>query len=184
MPRLRTTTALSLLALIAGVAATGWLSGRTEQWLAASPAALLAAPQPARAARPVHGHRARASHLALAPARRAPAPTRAPPDAASAAAEAAPVPALIPLSTPAAATPYAQLRGHLDGRVLLRVAIDGHGRVEEVAVARSSGDPVLDQHATEVVAGWRFAVPSDHPDGLTGQLPMRFDSGAPLARTP
>jgi protein TonB len=25
-------------------------------------------------------------------------------------------------------------------------------------------------------AGWRFAVPPDHPDGLSGDLPMRFSS--------
>jgi protein TonB len=90
----------------------------------------------------------------------------------------------VPISTPAAATPYERLRGHLQGRVLLQLAVDGNGQVRQAAVARSSGDPVLDRHALQLVEGWRFAVPADHPDGVSGALPMRFDTGAGLARTP
>ena len=92
---------------------------------------------------------------------------------------------LVPIRAPADPTPYAALRGHLDGRVVLRLAIDGAGRVREAAVTRSSGDAVLDAHALATVGGWRFAVPAGHPDGFSGELPMRFDTGsARLARAP
>jgi protein TonB len=71
---------------------------------------------------------------------------------------------------------YDRLRGHLDGRVIMHISIDGTGRVTAASVAESSGDAVLDAHAVRSVRGWRFAVPPDHPDGLSGDLPMRFSS--------
>ncbi|MGB5940500.1 MAG: energy transducer TonB, partial [Rhodanobacter sp.] len=80
---------------------------------------------------------------------------------------------------------WEELRGHLDGRVLLHVDIDGSGRVRAASLSESSGDPVLDAHALRSVRGWRFAVPSDHPDGLSGELPMRFTSrGDRVAQLP
>jgi protein TonB len=54
--------------------------------------------------------------------------------------------------------------------------VDGAGRVQGASVIASSGDPILDRHALRSVRGWRFAVPADHPDGLSGELPMRFSS--------
>ena len=165
MPRLRTTTALSLLALLAGVLGTQWLCTLTDDglgpWTPGVAAASRVAPRPTPSARPRRTH--------------------APPRVAGAlAAPTAPVPAvaapsLVPLRTPAASTPYARLRGHLDGRVVLDVATDGSGRVTSAGIARSSGDAVLDAHALATVRGWRFAVPAGR-GGVQGQLPMRFES--------
>lgn len=104
-------------------------------------------------------------------------------DSASAAAIAvapAPTPVLMPVSTPTdASQPWYQLRGHLDGRVLVRLHIDGRGHVTEARLAASSGDAVLDQHALRSVRGWRFAVPANRPEGISGELPMRFASIRP-----
>ncbi|KRF00534.1 hypothetical protein ASG87_12620 [Frateuria sp. Soil773] len=180
MLRLRTTAGLSLLALIVGTAGTGWLSGQTAGW----------AGLPRMAAQPRHAPR-HAPAVAQRAARRAAVPVavrRPVPDSGVAQAvadEAAPPPVLTPLSTPAdPQTPYADLRGHLDGRVVLRIAVDGAGRVRHAAVGSSSGDPVLDAHALATVGRWRFAVPADRPDGFSGDLPMRFDSGERLAHAP
>jgi protein TonB len=63
--------------------------------------------------------------------------------------------------------------------------VDGSGRVSAASLSESSGDPVLDAHALRSVRGWRFAVPPDHPDGLSGELPMRFSSqGNRVAQLP
>lgn len=166
-PRLRVTSLLSVLALLVGVLGTQWLSGRTGEW---------AGPR----------HAVRAVHVAPAPntyrdfARRAHAPPRVigalRPRASSDAAAATPPapPELVPVSMPALSSRYAALQGHLDGSVVLAVRVDGAGRVLDAAVARSSGDAVLDAHARAVVAGWRFAVPPGYPEGFSGELPMRF----------
>lgn len=80
---------------------------------------------------------------------------------------------------------YDRLRGHLDGRVIMRVSVDGDGHVTAANVAESSGDAVLDAHALRSVRGWRFAVPPEHPDGLSADLPMRFSShDDPVASVP
>ena len=188
MPRLRTTSTFSLLALVIGVAGTGWLSTRTAVWPGTSPSALAAAAarQPGHAARPApaSGRGGYPHHASRATAWRGPHVDPVTRREATASAALAPAPALIPVSTPAAATPYARLRGHLDGSVLLQVAVDGNGRVRQASVAHSSGDPVLDAHALNVVDGWRFAVPASYPDGFSGELPMRFETDTQLARTP
>lgn len=164
MPRLRVTATLSLLALLIGTLGTGWLSTFTDDWVGPAarpmPLAAHALRQGARAAPAPLRRRYRASVAAEAPAS-APAPV-----------------ALHPLEMPPDPAPYVALRGHLDGRVVLGLAIDGNGRVTEATVDLSSGDPVLDAHALATVRGWRFAVPADRPDGLRGSLPMRFASGA------
>ncbi|AGG90918.1 energy transducer TonB family protein [Rhodanobacter denitrificans] len=183
MFRLRTTASLSLLALAVGVAGTGWLSAQTSVWSGPptrytaqvdTPTALRARPSP---------HRPRRSPR-VAPARRMLPPAVVADEAQ--AAIAAPAPELVPLATPAdTSQSWDELRGHLDGRVLLHVDIDGNGRVTTASLSESSGDPVLDQHALRSVRGWRFAVPPDHPDGLSGELPMRFTSrGDRVAQLP
>jgi len=58
----------------------------------------------------------------------------------------------------------------------VQLRVDGEGRVLHARVVASSGDPILDAHALRSVQGWRFAVPPGHPDGLSGELPMRFSS--------
>ncbi|MEW9571524.1 energy transducer TonB [Rhodanobacter sp. Si-c] len=180
MFRLRTTTALSLVTLAVGIAGTQWLSGFNTDW--AGPSERLAGFVPA-----MHHARTPVREPARAPQRRAARPWRAvavthrvllPPVVTGAQAEeTAPPPELVPLSMPDAPVSWSKMEGHLRGRVLLHLAIDGSGRVTDAALAESSGDPVLDAHALATVRGWRFAVPADHPDGLSGDLPIRFTSG-------
>ncbi len=81
--------------------------------------------------------------------------------------------------------PWYQLVGHMDGRVVAHVDVDGSGHVIAASVVESSGDPLLDEHALRSVRGWRFAVPADQPNGISGDLPMRFSSaGDRVARLP
>jgi protein TonB len=182
MLRLRTTTGLSVLALMLGVAGTSWLSTRTATGYV----------PPATMAR-VHG--AAPPVLAQAQRRRKPRVQRTPPaatvqthsyrarDTVVAATSPVTLPTtsaeLVPLATPAdTSLPWEQLRGHLDGRVLLQVRVDGSGRVDAASVAQSSGDELLDAHALRSVWRWRFAVPEGHPDGASGEVPVRFSSAA------
>src|SRR5690349_214941 len=163
MPRLRVTATLSLLALLVGTWGTGWLSGFTDDWTG---------PPPRTPARVVaRAHRTPTDRRPHA----APRVIGARPQTV---ARVAPVaPPLMPLDTPPAPSSWAQLRGHLDGRVVLDVATDGMGQVTLARIARSSGDPVLDAHAVATVERWRFAVPAGAA-GVQGELPMRFDSRA------
>ena len=165
MPRLRVTTALSLLGLLVGILGTGWLSGFTDDWTG---------PPPRAASKIVARlHRAPLHQRSHAPLR----VVGAQPEATMHPAPALPV-ELVPLDTPPGPSPWASLRGHLDGRVVLDIATDGSGQVTSAGIARSSGDPVLDAHALATVRQWRFAVPAG-ASGVQGELPMRFDSTAP-----
>ncbi|MFC5438241.1 energy transducer TonB [Rhodanobacter umsongensis] len=181
MLRLRTTTGLSMLALAIGIAGTGWLSTLTGDWQG-PPARFAAARSPAPRALPSP----RRSHASVRVVRT----SRVLPDLVAAQGDAqASEPAaseLVPLAMPGdISQSWEELRGHLDGRVLLHVGVDGNGRVSTASVSESSGDPVLDAHALRSVRGWRFAVPSDHPDGLSGILLMRFSSqGNRVAQLP
>lgn len=163
-PRLRVTSLLSLLALLIGVLGTQWLSGRTADW--DGPDHAVAAVHTAPALPPSRQPR----RIRRAPAR----VIDADPGELRAAVAAAPT-VLVPLSMPHLTDdPYDAVRGHLQGSVVLSVSIDGMGKVRSLMVRRSSGDVVLDRYAQRLVTGWRFAVPADHPAGLTGDLPMRF----------
>lgn len=165
MPRLRVTAALSVLALLIGIWGTDWLSGFTDDWIG---------PPPRPAAQLVARlHRAPAHHRTHAAPRVVGAETETAPRVAPVA-----PPPLVPLATPSGPSSWVQLRGHLDGRVVLDVAADGSGQVTSAQIVRSSGDPVLDAHALATVRRWRFAVPAGAA-GVHGQLPMRFDSSAP-----
>ena len=176
MLRLRTTSSLSALALAIGIAGTGWLSTLTDQWRGPGSAVAVQRAAPPR-------------HVRLA-ARHRPAPARgehrlrpvAAADLAGNARAAAvtPPPELVPLATPSDdSLSWDELRGHLDGRVVLHIETNGEGSVSVASVVESSGDAVLDDHAL------RFRVPADHPDGIRGELPMLFSSrGDGIARVP
>jgi protein TonB len=166
MPRLRVTTTLSLLALLVGVAGTGWLSTLTDSWIGPSARFARRVPQARHRSPPAQSHPPRRMYY-----------TRVA-DASVQAAVAASPPVLHPIEMPPNRTPYVALRGHLDGRVVLGLAVGGDGRVSEAAINQSSGDPVLDAYALSTVRRWRFAVPPDRPAGLRGELPMRFNTGA------
>jgi protein TonB len=165
MLRLRTTTALSVLALAVGIAGTGWLSSLTAHWPAA-PRGLAVQPRPA-AAQPLRPRR----HAVVPVPRQRAVVAEAGMDTVQA------TPTILqPLATPPADERWDAVRGHLDGRLTVHLRVDGDGRVAHASVLASSGDPVLDAHALRSVRGWRFAVPPGHPDGLSGELPMRFSS--------
>lgn len=168
-PRLRVTACLSLLGLAIGILGTQWLSGRTADW--AGPRHAVVATHTAPAARRYRADRDRDRHAAP----RAVAAAR-PQDGALAAATMPPE--LVPVSMPPLSSRYAPLEHHLDGTVVLAIAIDGSGRARSLRLQRSSGDPVLDDYAQHLARGWRFAVPPDHPSGIEGELPMRFGTAA------
>lgn len=186
MLRLRTTTGLSALALAIGIAGTGWLSTLTVGWR--GPAPHLAATQHGYSIQPrtLPSLQHRKRPVSVVQARRAHADGAI--SGVSEAQATAPAPAveLVPLAMPGdTSQSWEELRGHLDGRVVLHVGIDGNGRVRTASLVESSGDPVLDEHALRSVRGWRFAVPGDHPDGISGDLPMRFSAqGERIAQSP
>jgi protein TonB len=66
----------------------------------------------------------------------------------------------------------ARLRG-AEGTTLLRVYVEGTGRVDEVEVARSAGHADLDRAALEAVRRWRFE-PLRDPSGLWVLVPVEF----------
>jgi protein TonB len=180
MLRLRTTTALSALGLLIGVAGTGWLSTFTAGWHG-SPQHDVAR----RMAAPVHRAVLARSSRWHGPVTVVTGPHRS--RAVAAGNSGVEVPAtLVPLSMPPdTSIPWDALRGHLDGRVLVHLALAGDGRVLAASLAASSGDAVLDGHALRSVRGWRFVVPPGHRDGVSGELPMVFASrGASIARVP
>lgn len=183
MLRLRTTTGLSVLALLIGIAGTGWISGLTGQWRQPSDQLAMvgrthatqrkvSTPQRARAtAQRAHGmvRMEQPRHVWRDPS--------IDDDGTAQAAAVGAAASLQPLSTPEdTSQSWEELRGHLDGQVIVRVSVDAAGRVDRASVVTSSGDPILDQHALRSVRGWRFAVPPGHPDGVSGELPMRFSS--------
>jgi protein TonB len=176
MFRLRTTVCLSLLALAIGVAGTAWLSAFTSDWQGPAGAASASSDKVRRILR----------RHTRAPAAREPA---APTTTARTRIVAAAVrttdelPTLTPIDMPSLATPWLQRAVFASGRVVLKLSIDGEGRVGQAAVAESSGNAGLDDRALRTATRWRFAVPGDHPNGLMGQLVMRFDdtpTAAPL----
>ena len=189
MLRLRTTVVLSLLALAVGVVGTDWLSDRsTNEPLAMPWVAKVNRPMPSRhhPARPSPHVRAFGDAPHIHRSRMDRSSVTADQNRGNQAASAALPPELVPLDMPIHRdVAYDQLRGHLDGRVVMHVSVDGGGRVAAASVAESSGDAELDAHALRSVRNWRFAVPPDHPDGLSADLPMRFSSrDDPVASLP
>ncbi|HWU76677.1 MAG TPA: TonB family protein [Rhodanobacter sp.] len=177
MLRLRTSSSLSLLALVVGIVGTGWLSGMTgDRQAPAAVASVIHRPMPMRAnERPWRWH----GPVSVVQSHRVATPQASVPPAAA-------ITPLRPLATPDDSTQsWSSLRGHLDGRVLMHVDTDARGDVRTARVLESSGDPVLDQHALRSVRRWRFAVPADQPQGVRGELSMRFTSrDRSLARLP
>ena len=185
MLRLRTTTGLSALALLVGVAGTGWLSTLTTRGYMPPPRVAQVPDDRAPRAPPAAVHR-RATRIRHPPMQGASVVhARSYRARATDLADPGPVtlpvttPELVPLTTPAdTSLSWEQLRGHLDGHVVLQVSVDGSGRVNAASVAQSSGDELLDTHALRSVWRWRFAVSEGHPDGASGNVSVRFSSTA------
>jgi periplasmic protein TonB len=166
MFRLRTTVSLSLLALAIGVAGTAWLSTLTDQWKG-PPGSVSARVDKVRMMLRRHSRPStlREPAAAMASTRTAPAPANA----------VAALPMLTPIDMPPLPPLWLQRAVFADGRVVLRLTIDGQGHVDEAAVETSSGNAGLDDRALRTASRWRFAVPGGHPNGLSGLLVMRFD---------
>ncbi|WP_266168596.1 energy transducer TonB family protein [Dyella subtropica] len=180
MFRLRTTTGLSLLALVVGVAGTAWLSEQTAGWAGPEKRMVQAgAPRHVPAmARARHAAQAKVSSVTSHAVHWPPIDHA---QAATVPEDSVVAPTLTPIEMPAAPMSLFSRRVARAGRVVLRLAVDGQGNVTRAAVGESSGDTQLDDEAVRTVKGWRFAVPADHPDGISGDLPMRFDADAKAA---
>ncbi|WP_172461680.1 energy transducer TonB [Dyella jiangningensis] len=166
---MRTTTSLSVLALLVGIAGTAWLSTFTDEWKGPAPSMASHADK----VRTVLRRHARPARMQVAVPLREPATATA---AGVPRAEAAPaLPSLTPIDMPSLPGSWLGRTASGQGRVVLRLSVDGEGRAQSASVAQSSGDAALDDRAVRMALGWRFAVPADHPGGLTGQLVMRFD---------
>ena len=162
--------------LVVGVIGTAWLSSLTDRWSGPAPARSSHVAR-ARVAPPRHGHPPHDSRRAVVAAR--------PHKAAAKPVRPTPLPSLTPIDMPSASAAWFSTAEVARGRVLLRLSVDGRGRVKHASIAASSGDAALDQRAVRTVLGWRFAVPAGHPDGLNGSLVMRFgDEARPVARLP
>lgn len=167
MPRLRVTASLSLLALVISVGGVQWLCDQTYthvDW----PVAVhrpVTAQWMRRTEHPRHVAQVVRPHYEPSQAEAVAAPVT-PPSSES---------TLVPVSTPAASLPTSQMEDHAVGNVVLHLTVDGQGEVTHAAIAQSSGDSVLDSNAMAIAQRWRFAVPADHPQGISGDLPMRFD---------
>jgi protein TonB len=167
MFRLRTTTSLSLLALAIGIAGTAWLSTLTDQW--AGPAAMPSArTDKVRMMLRRHAHPPATSEHTAVGAVAHPAPVR----------PVETLPTLTPIDMPPLPAAWMQRTVFVSGRVVLRLTVDGGGHVGHAVVTESSGNAGLDDRALRTAERWRFAVPGDHPDGLSGLLVMRFDDAA------
>jgi protein TonB len=175
---LRTSTSLSALGLVVGIAATSWLTALTYERAPASrplaevimpslspkPSAVKhVPPAPSESARP----RQVANRVAVArPAPAAPVAIRPEP--------------LVPVYMPSPRYPMAALRAQRQGQVVLSVTVTPDGDVADVSVGRSSGDLDLDHAAEDAVRGWRFAAADDRPSRYTADLPIRFELTHPL----
>ena len=67
-------------------------------------------------------------------------------------------------------------RSQIGGRVLLIVRVGVDGRVADVRVSQSSGQPALDESALSAVRGWRFepARQGGQPVALSVNIPIQF----------
>lgn len=79
-------------------------------------------------------------------------------------------------SNPPPAYPHAALRRREEGVALLQVAVGADGRASDVAIARSSGHPLLDQAALQAVMSWIFDPARIAGRAVASQalVPVRF----------
>jgi len=178
MLALRTSTSLSALALVLGVAGTSWLTALTYERAPMTrrlAEVTLPTAAPALVSKTVSRFAPSPTVDDKPPVRVAPRVTRP----ADAPAPAKPEP-LVPVYMPSPRYPMEALRAHREGQVVLSVTVTPEGDVTSVSVGRSSGDMALDQAAEEAVRNWRFASASERPQRYTSDLPIRFELTDPL----
>ena len=175
MLALRTSTSLSALALLVGIAGTSWLTALTYE----------RAPK-TRGLAEVTLPTAAPALVSKTVSRVAPARVSPPRAVSHIAAEAAPTrdqpkaPAeLVPVYMPSPRYPMSALRAQREGKVVLSVTVTPEGDVTGVAIGRSSGDEALDRAAEDAVRGWRFAAADDRPARYTADLPVNFQITRP-----
>jgi len=155
--------------MLVGIAGTAWLTTLTDDWKGPASVAVSRVDK----VRIVLRRHTRPARVQTAPPLREPTTTTAAPVPRVEAATA--LPSLTPIDMPSLPGSLFAHAASGQGRVVLRLTVDGEGRAQSASVAQSSGDAALDDRAVRMALGWRFAVPADHPAGLTGQLVMRFD---------
>ncbi|KAG9586036.1 hypothetical protein KCV01_g13577, partial [Aureobasidium melanogenum] len=169
MLALRTSTSLSALGLVLGIAGTSWLTALTyERAPATRPLAEVVMPKALRQSPPAPV----VSTVRDEPPPRVVTRPRTPPAETVAA---APKPApLRAVYMPSPRYPMSALRAHREGQVVLDVTVTPEGDVMGVAVGQTSGDLDLDRAAQDAVRRWRFAA-ADRPASYTAALPVRFE---------
>jgi protein TonB len=182
MLALRSSTSLSALALLVGIAGTSWLTALTYE-RAPRTRSLAEVTLPTAAPAMVSKTVSQVAPATTRPAAIAPSAVRAasqrpaavaPPSARMVGAPRAPAPEpLVPVYMPSPRYPMSALRAHREGKVVLHVTVTPEGDVTRVAIGRSSGDEALDRAAQEAVRDWRFAA-ADRPDRYTAELPVNF----------
>jgi protein TonB len=178
----RTSTSLSALGLVLGIAGTSWLTALTyERAPATRPLAEVVMPGtgkwlPAPKAAAPKGRPVR--EQARSPQQRASFPDRvaAPQQVAATRRHES----LVPVYTPSPRYPMSALRANREGQVVLSVTVTPEGDVTDVTVGRSSGDLDLDRAAEEAVRNWRFAAADNRAPRYTADLPIRFELTRPL----
>jgi protein TonB len=200
----RTSTSLSALGLVLGIAGTSWLTALTYERAPATrpfaevvmPGSGKVLPTPkAGGAEPVSGARPlreqvrspqppAGSQQRTAGLERAAAPERVLSSALGASrrtvASRRVSESLVPVYTPSPRYPMSALRANREGQVVLSVTVTPEGDVTDVTVGRSSGDLDLDRAAEEAVRNWRFAAADDRATRYTADLPIRFELTRPF----
>lgn len=175
----RTSTSLSALGLVLGIAGTSWLTALTyERAPATRPFAEVVMPgsgealpmpkaggaEPATGARPLREQTRLPQQSAGYQQRVARRVTES----------------LVPVYTPSPRYPMSALRANREGQVVLSVTVTPEGDVTDVTVGRSSGDLDLDRAAEEAVRNWRFAAADNRAPRYTADLPIRFELTHPF----
>lgn len=176
MLALRTSTSLSALALVIGIAGTSWLTALTYERAPMTrrlAEVTLPTAAPALVSKTVSRFAPPKAAEATPTARVA---SRVAPRAERAVAAAPPASApLEPVYMPSPRYPMSALRARREGKVVLSVTVTPDGDVTSVTIGRSSGDDDLDRAAREAVRGWRFAASDDRPQRFTAELPVNFE---------
>jgi protein TonB len=191
---LRSTTSLSALALVLGIASTSWLTALTYERApmtrrlaevtlpTAAPALLSRTVSRVAPSRATEASSRITSTVVDARSRGAAVRATGVRTASTRTGEVAEPPApeaLVPVYMPSPRYPMSALRAQREGKVVLSVTVTPEGDVTSVTIGRSSGDNDLDRAAEDAVRGWRFAAADNRPSRYTADLPINFELTRP-----